>query len=38
MRDRLPHARLVTFPGYGHGVNLLAPDAWVEEIRAFIRA
>jgi len=38
MRDRMPHAKLVTLEGYGHGVNLLAPERCVEEIRAFIRA
>jgi len=38
MRDRMPHAKLVTFEGYGHGINLLAPQRCVEEIRAFIRA
>ena len=38
MRDRMPHAKLVTFEGYGHGINLLAPQRCVEEVRAFIRA
>jgi pimeloyl-ACP methyl ester carboxylesterase len=38
MRDRMPHAKLVTFEGYGHGINLLAPERCVDEIRAFIRA
>lgn len=36
MRERMPHAKLVTFEGYGHGVNLLAPERCVDEIRKFI--
>lgn len=36
MRDRMPHAKLVTFEGYGHGINMLAPERCVEEIKAFI--
>ena len=36
MRDRMPRAKLVTLEGYGHGVNLLAPERCVNEIRAFL--
>jgi pimeloyl-ACP methyl ester carboxylesterase len=36
MRERMPHAKLVTFEGYGHGVNLLAPERCVDEIRKFM--
>jgi pimeloyl-ACP methyl ester carboxylesterase len=36
MRDRMPHAKRVTFEGYGHGINLLAPERCVEEIRSFV--
>ncbi len=36
MRERIPHARFATFEGYGHGVNLLAPDLCIGEIRKFI--
>jgi len=32
----MPHAKLVSFEGYGHGVNLLAPERCVEEIRKFV--
>ena len=38
MRERMPRAKLVAFEGYGHGVNLLAPQRCVEEIRAFLSA
>jgi pimeloyl-ACP methyl ester carboxylesterase len=38
MRDRMPRAKLVTFEGYGHGVNLLAPERCVEEVRKFVNA
>ena len=38
MRERMPRAKVVTFEGYGHGVNLLAPERCVAEIRTFLRA
>jgi pimeloyl-ACP methyl ester carboxylesterase len=37
MRDRMPHAKVVAFEGYGHGVNLLAPERCVAEFRSFAR-
>lgn len=36
MRQRLPAAKSVTLRGYGHGVNLLAPEACAREIHTFI--
>jgi pimeloyl-ACP methyl ester carboxylesterase len=36
VREQLPGARVVVFDGYGHGINLLAPERCVEEIRAFL--
>ena len=36
MRERMPRARVAAFEGYGHGVNLLAPERCVAELRAFI--
>lgn len=36
MRERLPSAHLVVFDGYGHGINLLAPERCVDEMRAFL--
>ena len=36
MRERMPHAKLVIFEGYGHGVNLIAPERCVDEIKTFI--
>ena len=38
MRERMPRAKVVAFEGYGHGINLLAPERCVEEIRKFARA
>jgi len=38
MRQRMPAAKSVTLRGYGHGVNLLAPDECALEIRGFIDA
>jgi pimeloyl-ACP methyl ester carboxylesterase len=38
MQKQMPQARLVTFEGYGHGINLLAPDRCVSEIRDFLAA
>ncbi len=37
IQARLPNAKLVTFEGYGHGINLLIPDRCVAEMRAFLR-
>jgi pimeloyl-ACP methyl ester carboxylesterase len=36
MQQRMPTARLVAFEGYGHGVNLLAPERCVAEVRKFL--
>jgi pimeloyl-ACP methyl ester carboxylesterase len=36
MRRTLPRAKLVTFPGYGHGINLLAPQRCTAELRRFL--
>jgi pimeloyl-ACP methyl ester carboxylesterase len=36
MRERMPHAKVVAFEGYGHGINLVAPERCVEEIRKFV--
>lgn len=36
MQQRMPAAKLVAFPGYGHGVNLLAPGRCVAEVRQFL--
>ena len=38
MRERMPRAKVVAFEGYGHGINLLAPERCVEEIKTFVRA
>ena len=38
MRERMPRAKVVTFEGYGHGINLLAPERCVEEITRFVRS
>ncbi len=38
MQKQMPQAKLVTFDGYGHGINLLAPERCVREIRSFIAA
>lgn len=38
MRERMPRAKVVSFEGYGHGVNLLAPDRCVAELKQFVRA
>ncbi len=37
MLESLPAARLRVLPGYGHGINLLAPELCVQEIKSFIR-
>ena len=36
MQQHMPQAKLVTFEGYGHGINLLAPERCVSEIRQFV--
>jgi pimeloyl-ACP methyl ester carboxylesterase len=36
MKERLPAAKLVAFEGYGHGVNMTAPERCVAELRKFI--
>jgi len=36
MQQRLPAAKLVLFPGSGHGINLTAPERCVAEIRTFL--
>jgi pimeloyl-ACP methyl ester carboxylesterase len=36
MQERLPAAKLVAFEGYGHGVNMTAPERCVAELRGFI--
>ena len=38
MRERMPRAKVVAFEGYGHGINLLAPERGVVEIRQFVGA
>lgn len=38
MQQRMPAAKLVALRGYGHGINLLAPEHCAREIRAFIDA
>lgn len=38
MQERLPAAKLVAIRGYGHGVNLLAPERCAHEISTFIEA
>jgi 3-oxoadipate enol-lactonase len=36
MREALPNAKFVAFEGYGHGINLLAPERCVTEMRKFL--
>jgi 3-oxoadipate enol-lactonase len=38
MQSRMPSAKLVAIRGFGHGVNVLAPDKCAAEIRSFIEA
>lgn len=38
MQERMPAAQLVAFEGYGHGVNMTAPERCVSELRKFIAA
>ncbi len=38
MQQRMPQAKLVLFEGFRHGINLLAPEQCVSEIREFIDA
>jgi 3-oxoadipate enol-lactonase len=37
MRKRMPRAKVVAFEGYGHGINLLAPERCVAEVKSFVR-
>lgn len=36
MQKTLPRAKLVSFEGYGHGINLLAPQRCASEVRRFL--
>jgi pimeloyl-ACP methyl ester carboxylesterase len=36
MQSRMPAAKLVAFEGYGHVVNMLAPERCVAEVRKFL--
>lgn len=36
MQQTLPRAKLVKFEGYGHGINLLAPQRCASEMRRFL--
>ncbi len=36
LRERIPHSRLVVFPGVGHMINLEAPDKFNEEVAHFL--
>ncbi len=36
MQRQMPNAKLVVFEGYGHGINVLAPERCVAEVRAFL--
>lgn len=36
MQQRMPAAKLVAFSGFAHGVNLLAPERCVNEVRIFL--
>ena len=36
MQQRMPRAKRVPFEGFGHGVNLLAPERCVSEVRQFL--
>ncbi len=36
MQRRLPNAKLVMLQGYGHGINVLAPDRCVAEVQVFL--
>jgi pimeloyl-ACP methyl ester carboxylesterase len=38
MQERMPSARMVALRGYGHGINLLAPEECAREIKAFVAA
>lgn len=38
MQGKLPNAKLVVFEGYGHGINVLAPERCAQEMRAFLAA
>jgi pimeloyl-ACP methyl ester carboxylesterase len=36
MQARMPAAKLVAFDGYGHGVNMTAPERCVAEVKKFV--
>jgi pimeloyl-ACP methyl ester carboxylesterase len=36
MKERMPAAKLVAFEGYGHGVNMTAPERCVAELKQFL--
>jgi pimeloyl-ACP methyl ester carboxylesterase len=36
MKERMPAAKLVAFEGYGHGVNMTAPERCVAELKKFL--
>lgn len=36
MQRDMPNAKLAVFEGYGHGINLLAPQRCVDELRTFL--
>jgi len=36
MQQHMPSAKLVAFEGYRHGINLIAPDRCVSELKKFI--
>ena len=38
MQRRLPNAKLVVFEGYGHGINVLAPERCAQETLAFLES
>jgi len=38
MQRQMPAATLVTFPGYGHGISLLAPERCVDEVTKFVES
>ncbi len=37
VQKRLPNAKLVMFEGYGHGINVLAPERCAAETAAFLK-
>jgi 3-oxoadipate enol-lactonase len=38
MQQHMPKAKLVAFDGYRHGINLIAPDRCVTELKSFIQS